>query len=123
MKESQFSDPITPPLKSPEFEYYDPPTPTPSPLSSALSSPQPSPRPESPKVGAPRLESPIKDSPKQEYPGTSTPVILPPKPVSPEQPGHTPSKKRKVEEVADSQDEDSEGEPWADEATLSTNQP
>lgn len=44
--------------------------------------------------------------------------------MSPEQPVQTPNKKRKVEEVADSQDEDSEEEdvPWTAEATLNTNQ-
>ena len=82
----------------PDFEYYDPPTPTPSPISSVLSSAPPS----------PELKSP---SP------------LPSKPVSPEKPVQALSKKRKVDEVADSQDEDSEEDvPWTAEATLNTNQ-
>ncbi|KGO46053.1 DNA recombination and repair protein Rad51, C-terminal [Penicillium expansum] len=99
-KESLASEPLTPLVKPPpDFEYYDPPTPTPSPISSVLSSAPPS----------PELKSP---SP------------LPSKPMSPEQPVQTPNKKRKVEEVADSQDEDSEEEdvPWTAEATLNTNQ-
>ncbi|CAI7674560.1 unnamed protein product [Penicillium palitans] len=97
-KESLPSEPLSPLAKSPpDFEYYDPPTPTPSPISSVLSSAPPS----------PELKSP---SP------------LPSKPVSPEQPVQAPSKKRKVEEVADSQDEDSEEDvPWTAEATLNTN--
>ncbi|KAJ5704540.1 hypothetical protein N7536_000229 [Penicillium majusculum] len=98
-KESLPSEPLSPLAKSPpDFEYYDPPTPTPSPISSVLSSAPPS----------PELKSP---SP------------LPSKPVSPDQPVQAPSKKRKVEEVADSQDEDSEEDvPWTAEATLNTNQ-
>ncbi|KGO67998.1 DNA recombination and repair protein RecA [Penicillium italicum] len=100
-KESLPSEPLTPLIKSPpDFEYYDPPTPTPSPISSVLSSAPPS----------PELKSPDPS---------------PSKPVSPEQPVPTSNKKRKVEEVADSQDEDSEEEdvPWTAEATLHTNQP
>lgn len=98
-KESLPSEPLSPLAKSPpDFEYYDPPTPTPSPISSVLSSAPPS----------PELKSP---SP------------LPSKPVSPEQPVQAPNKKRKVEEVADSQDEESEEDvPWTVEATLTTNQ-
>ncbi|EKV05079.1 DNA recombination and repair protein Rad51, C-terminal [Penicillium digitatum] len=97
-KESLPSEPLTPLLKSPpDFEYYDPPTPTPSPISSVLSSVPPS--------------SELK-----------SPTLLLPKPVSPEQPVQTPNKKRKVAEVADSQDEDSEEDvPWTAEATLNTN--
>ncbi|KAJ5790248.1 uncharacterized protein N7518_007259 [Penicillium psychrosexuale] len=98
-KESLPSEPLTPlPKPPPDFEYYDPPTPTPSPISSVLSS----------APSSAELESP---SPS------------PSKPASPEQPVHTPVKKRKLEEVADSQDEDSEEEnvPWTDETTLNTN--
>ncbi|OQE08571.1 hypothetical protein PENVUL_c009G07761 [Penicillium vulpinum] len=97
--ESLLSEPLTPLPKSPPgFEYYDPPTPTPSPISSLLSSAPPS----------PALESP-------------RPLL--PEPASPKQHKQTPNKKRKVEEVADSQDEDSEEEdvPWTDETTLNTN--
>ncbi|KAJ5373679.1 hypothetical protein N7517_005685 [Penicillium concentricum] len=93
-KESLPSEPLTPLLKSPDFEYYDPPTPTPSPISSVLSSAPPSPEMESPK-------------------------LPPSKPASPERPVQTLNKKRKVEEVADSQDEDSEEDvPWTGETTL-----
>lgn len=82
----------------PDFEYYDPPTPTPSPISSVLSSAPPS-------------------------PDLKSPGPLPSKPIPPKQPVQAPSKKRKVEEVADSQDEDSEEDmPWTAEATLNTNQ-
>ncbi|KAI2751371.1 hypothetical protein DTO012A8_9814 [Penicillium roqueforti] len=98
-KESPPSEPLTPlPKPSSDFEYYDPPTPTPSPISSVLSS----------APSSAELESP---SPS------------PSKLASPEQPVHTPIKKRKLEEVADSQDEDSEEEnvPWTDETTLNTN--
>ncbi|OQE36327.1 hypothetical protein PENCOP_c012G04623 [Penicillium coprophilum] len=94
--ESLPSDSLTPLLKSPDFEYYDPPTPTPSPISSVLSSAPPSPEIEPHKLS-------------------------PSKPGSPEQPVQTPNKKRKVEEVADSQDEDSEDDvPWTGETTLNT---
>ncbi|CAI7643029.1 unnamed protein product [Penicillium glandicola] len=99
-KESLPSEPLTPLLKSPpDFEYYDPPTPTPSPISSVLSSAPPSPELESLKPSQSKL-------------------------ASPEQPVQTPNKKRKVEEVADSQDEDSDEEDglWTDETTLNTNQ-
>ncbi|KAJ5251829.1 hypothetical protein N7489_002239 [Penicillium chrysogenum] len=98
-KDSVPSESLTPLPKSPDFEYYDPPTPTPSPISSVLSSAPPS----------PKLESPKPPSPK---------------PMSPEKPVQIPNKKRKVEEVADSQDEDSEEEdvPWTNEITLNTNQ-
>ncbi|KAJ5787019.1 hypothetical protein N7457_002009 [Penicillium paradoxum] len=98
-------EPLTPPPKSPpEFEYYDPPTPTPSPISSLLSSAPPS-----SELGSPDLPSS--------------------KPASPELP-QTPTKKRKMDEIADSQDEDSEEEeeeeaeeaPWTNEATLNMNQ-
>ncbi|KAJ5501906.1 hypothetical protein N7463_004780 [Penicillium fimorum] len=96
-KESLLSEPLTPVPKSPDFEYYDPPTPTPSPISSVLSSAPPSPAMESPKLS-------------------------PTKPASPVQPVQTQNKKRKVEEVADSQDEDSEEDvPWIGETTLNTN--
>ncbi|KAJ5150436.1 uncharacterized protein N7500_010625 [Penicillium coprophilum] len=95
--ESLPSDPLTPLLKSPpDFEYYDPPTPTPSPISSVLSSAPPSSEIEPHKLS-------------------------PSRPASPEQPVQTPNKKRKVEEVADSQDEDSENDvPWTGETTLNT---
>ncbi|KAJ9489005.1 hypothetical protein VN97_g4278 [Penicillium thymicola] len=98
-KESLPSEPLSPLVKSPPgFEYYDPPTPTPSPISSVLSSAPPS-------------------------PDLKSPGPLPSKPISPEQPVQAPSKKRKVEEVADSQDEDSEEDvPWTAEATVKTNQ-
>ncbi|KAJ5926077.1 hypothetical protein N7516_007850 [Penicillium verrucosum] len=98
-KESLPSEPLSPLVKTPpDFEYYDPPTPTPSPISSVLSSAPPS-------------------------PDLKSPGPLPSKPIPPEQPVQAPSKKRKVEEVADSQDEDSEEDvPWTAEATLNTNQ-
>ncbi|KAJ5541896.1 hypothetical protein N7535_004315 [Penicillium sp. DV-2018c] len=99
-KEPQSSDPATPPPKSsPDFEYYDPPTPTPSPISSLLSSAPPTPELETAKLPSP-------------------------KPVSPEQPLPTSNRKRKMDEVADSQDEDEDSEeetPWTGEATLNTN--
>ncbi|KAJ5608572.1 hypothetical protein N7537_005191 [Penicillium hordei] len=91
------SEPLSPLAKSPDFEYYDPPTPTPSPISSLSSAPP---------------------SPELKFPSP-----LPSKSVPPKQPVQAPSKKRKVEEVADSQDEDSEEDvPWTAEATLNTNQ-
>ncbi|KAJ5144235.1 uncharacterized protein N7515_003022 [Penicillium bovifimosum] len=100
-KEFLSSDPVTPPPKSPDFEYYDPPTPTPSPISSLLSSAPPTPEVESPKLPSPKL-------------------------VPPEKPLPTSNRKRKMDEVADSQDEDEDsGEeetPWTGEATLNTNQ-
>jgi hypothetical protein len=65
----------------------------------------------------------VKDSPKEEFSVRGS-AELSHKPISPEQPTHTSSKKRKVEEVADSQDEDSDEEStWTDEATINTNQP
>ncbi|KAK9855281.1 uncharacterized protein MYU51_002669 [Penicillium brevicompactum] len=109
--------------RSPEFEYYDPPTPTPSPLSSVLSSPPPSPELLSPKLdvagqGFSAQESPIKKSCAEN--SSLSPAL---RPASPQQAAQTPNKKRKVQEVADSQDEASDDEaPWTDEATLNTNQ-
>ncbi|CAG8037940.1 unnamed protein product [Penicillium salamii] len=123
-KESHDTAPTILPAKSPGFEYYDPPTPTPSPLSSILSSPPPSPELKSPKFDTPDPESPFKDPPIQKPPGDGSPDLPKPNHASPPQAVHTPSKKRKMEEVADSQDEDSEEEaPWTDEATLNTNLP
>ncbi|KAJ5193838.1 hypothetical protein N7491_001168 [Penicillium cf. griseofulvum] len=96
-KESPPSGSLIPLLKSPDFEYYDPPTPTPSPISSVLSSAPPSSDLESPNPSPPKL-------------------------VLPEQPVQIPNKKRKLEEIADSQDEDSEEDvPWTGETTLNTN--
>ncbi|CAG8075913.1 unnamed protein product [Penicillium olsonii] len=122
-RESHVPVSTTPPFKSPDFEYSDPPTPTPSPLSSILSSPPPSLELNSPKSDTPDPE-PAAQDPLAQTPSHGPSPQLPPKPASPQQAAHTPTKKRKVEEVADSQDEDSEEEsPWTDEATLNTNLP
>ncbi|KAJ5344761.1 DNA recombination and repair protein Rad51 C-terminal [Penicillium brevicompactum] len=122
-RDCHISGSVKHPERSPEFEYYDPPTPTPSPLSSVLSSPPPSPELLSPKLdvagqGFSAQESPIKKSCAEN--SSLSPAL---RPASPQQAAQTPNKKRKVQEVADSQDEASDDEaPWTDEATLNTNQ-
>lgn len=108
---------------SPEFEYYDPPTPTPSPLSSVLSSPPPSPELLSPKLDVTGHEFSAQESPIKKSCAENLSLSPAPRPASPQQAAQTPNKKRKVQEVADSQDEESDEEaPWTDEATLNTNQ-
>lgn len=108
---------MAPPPKFSEPESDEPTKQASSPLSSVLSSVPPSP------LRSPSPDALISKSPLHDYSKHGSPSRSPAEPTSPEEPVPT-SNKRKVEEIADSQDEDSGDEiPWSDIATLHTNQP